>query len=239
MDVWIFHGWTCQCEGEFLAEEATRADSSGQNLRLLRQNGSGPEHTQIYPEESCKTSLPERNKHPGVCGVFVLNTRSTFEQLNGDTCLFCVTSHPSSKLSTINPKLAITIHRVIYFGLDWQLVHHVLWCLMRITPPHSTATLILLHFIAILLKGNVHTHIIYIYTYYYILLHIITYYYILLHSYYNILVTYYYIYYYYNIITYYYHIHIYTYKSLEEIVIILLYHILSHTYYMSYSQNLG
>ena len=95
-----------------------------------------------------------------------------------------MTSHPSSKLLTINPKLAITIHRVIYFGRDWQLVHHVLWCLMRITPPHSTATLILLHFIAILLKGNVHTHIIYIH----ILLHIITYYYILLHS-----VTYYYI----------------------------------------------
>ena len=153
-----------------------------------------------------------------------------------------MTSHPSSKLSTINPKLAITIHRVIYFGLDWQLVHHVLWCLMRITPPHSTATLILLHFIAILLKGNVHTHIIYIYTYYYILLHIITYYYILLHiiTYYYIvlhIITYYYILL--HIITYYYHIHIYTYKSLEEIVIILLYHILSHTYYMSYSQNLG
>ena len=66
---------------------------------------------------------------------------------------------------------------------------------MRITPPHSTATLILLHFIAILLKGNVHTHIIYIYIH--ILLHIITYYYILLHS-----VTYYYILL--HIITYYY-----------------------------------
>lgn len=68
-------------KGSFLPKRQRGLIHLGQNLRLLRQNGSGPEHTQIYPEESCKTSLPERNKNPGVCGVFVLNTRSTFEHL--------------------------------------------------------------------------------------------------------------------------------------------------------------
>ena len=201
MDVWIFHGWTCQCEGEFLAEEATRADSSGTKFEAAQAEWlrswtyANLSWRKLQDVPSWKEQTPRSVW--GVCAKYAFNIWT----LNGDTCLFCVTSHPSSKLSTINPKLAITIHRVIYFGLDWQLVHHVLWCLMRITPPHSTATLILLHFIAILLKGNVHTHIIYIYThiitYYYILLHIITYYYILLHS-----VTYYYILL--HIITYYY-----------------------------------